>query len=291
MSSMNKRTTKMTLGDLMRAAAKKSHHMSRSKSKSTMREVILQNRMVKTVNLALAENPLSTEVISLDHRFINQTGEQVVPRAEDPAFLSVPSSDLSSEFSEYSLPSVPSSDLSDEYSLPSVPSEEFSVSESIPDLQSYEYFEEGAHAEFPIIGEDDTHAEFPDEETMAAAFDNVYMLPAQPGFDMSAPSQSAAEYDFGDVAVLNPEDEQALAEQFAEQCAEQLDDPLFEKYMLALIQANGILHAMDGTSPSMEEFFGLQDLINRVFANTATEADRRYVAYLLSIVGETADEW
>jgi hypothetical protein len=303
---MNKRTTKMTLGDLMHAAAKKSHHMSHSKSKSTMREVILQNQMVKTVNLALAENPLSTEVISLDHRFINQTSEQMVPLAEDHIFPSVPSSDFSEDLFEDL-----SEEDSDEYfedlfeDLSEEDSDEYfedlseEDSESIPDLQSYEYFEEGAHTEFPIIGEDDTHAEFPDENTMATAFDNVhmlvpsdciYMLPTQPGFDMSAPSQFTAEYDFGDVAVLNPDDEQALAEQLTYQLVEQLDCQLFEKYMLALIQANGILHAVNGTSPSIEEFFGLQNLINRVFTNTATEADRRYVAFLLSIVSETADE-
>jgi len=222
-----------------------------------------------------------------------------------------------SEFSGSELSSVPSECSGSECYDDEFSGSEFSGSElsSVPsecsgsecyDLKSYEYFKEGAHTEFHIIGEDDTHAEFPDEEKMATAFDNVhmlmlsdgvYMLPTQPGFDMSASSQSTAEHDFGDIAVLNPEDEQTFAKQFAEQSAEQfaeqfanqLDDQLFDRYMLAFIQANGILHAMDGTSPSMEEFFVLQDLVNRVLTNTTTEADKRYVACILSIINKIED--
>ena len=228
-----------------------------------------------------------------------------------------PSECSGSEFSGSEFPSVPSECSGSECYDDEFSGSEFSGSElsSVPsecsgsecyDLKSYEYFKEGAHTEFHIIGEDDTHAEFPDEEKMATAFDNVhmlmlsdgvYMLPTQPGFDMSASSQSTAEHDFGDIAVLNPEDEQTFAKQFAEQSAEQfaeqfanqLDDQLFDRYMLAFIQANGILHAMDGTSPSMEEFFVLQDLVNRVLTNTTTEADKRYVACILSIINKIED--
>lgn len=320
MSSMNKRTTKMMLSASSLGAGstpspkmplvvqkpwtlarlhgvvkdnvyafergKRGVHRPRCRRPTPLRVQFLNERAAITFNACLnAWDTRHYDEFGEDH-----LGEMVLcPNVSTQAVVQ-PSECSGSEF-----PSVPSECYDDdEFSGSESSASEFFANESIPDLQSYEYFEEGAHTEFPIIGEDHTHAEFPDEETMAAAFDNVhmlmpsdgvYMLPTQPGFDMSASSQSTAEYDFGDVAVLNPEDEQALAEQFAEQCAEQLDDPLFEKYMLALIQANGILHAMDGTSPSMEEFFGLQDLINRVFANTATEADRRYVAYLLSIVG------
>ena len=303
MSSTQKTTTKMTLsasshpqtlGDLMIVAATKSDYLSSRQSTKPLRNTVLQNRFVSVINAMLEWCPLQTEINELDTTFIKSPlvtrPNHVASDAREPSSKRAPVADFATHDEQASedLSEQASEDLSEQASS------EFTVYETLQHLQSDELYEDPS-GEFPIIGEDNTHAEFPDDDTMAAAFDNVhmlepfdgafdgaYMLPTQPGFDMSAPSQSTVEYDFDGVAVLNPEDEQALAEQ--------LDDQLFEKYMLALIQANGILHAMDGTIPSMEEFFGLQDLVNRVFANTAAEADKRYVAYLLSVVSETTNE-
>jgi hypothetical protein len=180
----------------------------------------------------------------------NVSTQAVVQPSEFSAseFPSVPSECYDDdEFSGSEFPSVPSECYDDEFS-----SSAFTVHESISDLQSYEYFKEGTHTEVSIIGEDATHAEFPDEETMAVAFEGDE-LPTQNGFNMIPPEDDFAD-DFGDVAELSPEDAEALAEVFADQLNE---DSQFSRDLTAIIHAVGLFHAINETTPTTEEFFAL----------------------------------
>lgn len=91
-----------TLADLMRAAARKSRRLSSQKSTASLREVALQNRMVKVVNQALANNSLHTPVSSLD--------------TKKPAFKLSPHAAVFTP--------APAPTAEDAFSLPSVASEE-----------------------------------------------------------------------------------------------------------------------------------------------------------------------
>jgi hypothetical protein len=100
-----------TLADLMRSAAGKSRRLSSPKSTADMRKVVLQNRMVKVVNIALAENPLSTTVHRLDSAFISASKQQPQPRH-------------SFQFSPMAAEFIPSTSSSEQFFLPSTHSEE-----------------------------------------------------------------------------------------------------------------------------------------------------------------------
>jgi hypothetical protein len=75
----------MTLGDLMTSAAGKSRFLSAPKNRATLREVVLQNRMVNVINAALSANPLSLAVVALDEAFVVQPEPEPVSAA--PALM------------------------------------------------------------------------------------------------------------------------------------------------------------------------------------------------------------
>ena len=70
-----------TLNDLMRAAAKKSRTLSRD-ADAQLLHAHLQNKIVKVINKALAENPLGLPVSCIDHRFISQTKSKPKPKSK-----------------------------------------------------------------------------------------------------------------------------------------------------------------------------------------------------------------
>jgi hypothetical protein len=106
--------------------------------------------------------------------------------------------------------------------------------------------------------------EVPSEE-MSTAFEQ--QLPTQSGFIMQSPHAEAL-VDIGECAEL-PEAE--LPE----------EDLGFERYLIAMIHASALIHASDGTAPTMEEFFALQDLVTRATGGTATPQDRETIEFLM----------
>lgn len=90
-----------TLADLMRAAARKSRRLSSPKSTAPLRNVVLQNRMVKVVNDALANNDLSTTVSSLD-------AQKQKPTFKFSPMAAVFTPSLSTMIDTFTLPSVDS---------------------------------------------------------------------------------------------------------------------------------------------------------------------------------------
>ena len=265
----------MTLGDLMRAAAKKSRLLSSPKSRSPLRKVVLQNQMVQVVNAALVGTPQSTEIVTLDCRFINQAADNQRDNKLDNQRDNQQDNQLDNQQDNQL-----DNQLDNQQSEHEVPTEEWASefssasSSEVPTEEWASEFSSASSSEFSIVGDDGIHTEFPD--------DGAYLLPTQHGFDMSAPSQSLAEYNFDDIAMLNPEDEQAFTEQ--------LEDPTFEVYLTAVIHASGLVHAMQGTIPSMDEFFALHALINRACSNTATDLDQAQIAYLLSLLADGTTE-
>jgi hypothetical protein len=268
-------TTK-TLADLMHAAAKKSRALSSPKSTAPLRSTVLQNRMVNIINAALVSRPLHITIGELDAEFISShpipRQRHVVVDAQEPSTKRTPVDDCYNEV------------LAEQYSS--------DYSEVLAEQYSSDYSE--------VLAEQTTHAEFPDDETMVAAFgavhmaapsDAIYMLPTQPGVDMSSSSQPFTEYDFGDIAMLNLEDELAFAQTADPQTADpQTADPQFETYLTAVIHASGLVHAMEGTTLTTEECMALYFLVSRAWNNTATDLDRVQIAFLISVLREDTVE-
>ncbi len=100
-------TQERTLAHLMRSAATKSRRLSSSKSTASMREVILQNRIVKVINRALAEHPLDTHVNALDSNFIDRKKPQF--KLSPLAAVFIPAS--TAHMSEELLPSIDSEEF------------------------------------------------------------------------------------------------------------------------------------------------------------------------------------
>jgi hypothetical protein len=292
-------TTK-TLADLMHAAAKKSRALSSPKSTAPLRSTVLQNRMVNIINAALVSRPLHITIGELDAEFISShpipRQRHVVVDAQEPSTKRTPVDDCYNEVLAEQYSSDYSEVLAEQYSsdYSEVLAEQYSsdFSEVLAEQYSSDYSE--------VLAEQTTHAEFPDDETMVAAFgavhmaapsDAIYMLPTQPGFDMSSSSQPFTEYDFGDIAMLNLEDELAFAQTADPQTADpQTADPQFETYLTAVIHASGLVHAMEGTTLTTEECMALYFLVSRAWNNTATDLDRVQIAFLISVLREDTVE-
>ncbi len=151
-------------------------------------------------------------------------------------------------------PPAPSEDASE------VPSEEgglFSVPSEMFEVPSEASSEHGGLFAVPSEEYDG-----PTEEEMADAFDQL--LPTQPGFIMQSP-HAEVPVDIGDCAEL-PE----------------IDlDPDFERSLIATIQASAILHASEGTTMTMDDFFALHALVTRATDGTSTPQDRATVEFLM----------
>ena len=161
-------------------------------------------------------------------------------------------------------PPAPSDDASE------VPSEEgglFSVPSEMFEVASEVSSDHGGLFAVPSEEYDG-----PTEEEMADAFDQL--LPTQPGFIMQSP-HAEAPVDIGDCAEL-PCAELPYAE------LPEIDlDPDFERSLIATIQASAILHASEGTTMTMDDFYALHALVTRATDGTSTPQDRATVEFLM----------
>jgi hypothetical protein len=58
-------------------------------------------------------------------------------------------------------------------------------------------------------------------------------------------------------------------------------DPDFERCLIATIHASTLIHASNGTAPTMDDFFALHALVTRATDGTSTPQDRETIEFLM----------
>jgi hypothetical protein len=142
---------------------------------------------------------------------------------------------------------VPSEECEVSSELYEVPSEECEVSSELYEVPSELY-------------------EVPSDE-MSTAFEQ--QLPTQQSFIMQSPN-AEAHADIGECAELAG----------AELAGAELD-PDFERCLIATIHASTLIHASNGTAPTMDDFFALHALVTRATDGTSTPQDRETIEFLM----------